>query len=55
MPARQQATVWTNDGLFADAYMHHSASMISGIWVKIGLCNGFVPDGTKLLPESMMT
>ena len=25
------------------------------IWVDIGLGDGFVPDGTKLLPESMLT
>ena len=27
-PARRQAIIWTNDGLFTDAYMRHSASMI---------------------------
>ena len=27
MPARQQAIIWTNDGLLTDAYMRHSASM----------------------------
>ena len=26
-PTRRQAIVWTNDGLFTDAYMRHSASM----------------------------
>ena len=26
-PARRQAIIWTNDGLFTDAYMRHSASM----------------------------
>ena len=26
-PSRGQAIIWTNDGLFTDAYMHHSASM----------------------------
>ena len=26
-PARWQAIIWTNDGQFTDAYMHHSASM----------------------------
>ena len=26
-PARRQAIVWTNDGMFTDAYMHHLASM----------------------------
>ena len=24
---RQQAIIWTNDGLITDAYMRHSASM----------------------------
>ena len=27
-PSRWQAIVWTNNGYFNDAYMHHSASMI---------------------------
>ena len=27
MAWRQQAMIWTNDGSFAGAYMHHSASM----------------------------
>ena len=26
-PARRQAIIWTNDGEFTSAYMHHSASM----------------------------
>ena len=26
-PARRQAIIWANDGLFTDAYMRHSASM----------------------------
>ena len=26
-PSRRQAIIWTNDGLFTDAYMRHSASM----------------------------
>ena len=26
-PTRRQAIIWTNDGLFTDAYMRHSASM----------------------------
>ena len=26
-PARRQAIIWTNDGLFIDAYIRHSASM----------------------------
>ena len=26
-PTVQQAIIWTNDGLFTDAYMRHSASM----------------------------
>ena len=26
-PTRRQAIIWTNDGLVADAYMRHSASM----------------------------
>ena len=26
-PARRQAIIWTNGGLFTDAYMRHSASM----------------------------
>ena len=26
-PARRQAIIWSNDGLFTDAYMRHSASM----------------------------
>ena len=26
-PGRRQAIIWTNDGLFTDAYMRHSASM----------------------------
>ena len=26
-PARRQAIIWTNDGLFTDAYMRHSASV----------------------------
>ena len=25
--SRQQAIIWTNDGKFIDAYMHHSAWM----------------------------
>ena len=25
-PPRRQAIIWTNDGLFTDAYMRHSAS-----------------------------
>ena len=27
MPGRRQAIIWTKDGKFTDAYMHHSASM----------------------------
>ena len=26
-PSRRHAIIWTNDGSFTDAYMHHSASM----------------------------
>ena len=26
-PVRKQAIIWTNDGKFTDAHMHHSASM----------------------------
>ena len=26
-PTRRQAIIWTNDGTFTDAYLHHSASM----------------------------
>ena len=26
-PTRRQAIIWTNDGLFTDAYMRHSASI----------------------------
>ena len=26
-PTRRQAIIWTNDGKFTDAYMHHSSSM----------------------------
>ena len=29
--------------------------MVTKIWVDIGLGNGLVPDGTKPLPEPMLT
>ena len=29
--------------------------MATDIWVNIGLCNALLPDGTKPLPEPMLT
>ena len=39
----------------ADRFMHWWLPMTTEIWVNIGSGNGLVPDGTKPLPEPMLT
>ena len=57
LPAKSQNDLPTYWMLWRNKFLHHIKwhHMATEIWVNIGSGNGLLPDGTKPLPEPMLT